>query len=140
MFGPKTALAIILLAATAVWSDVSPDETCGMDGAGNDNGYTCPGEIKCCSVNGYCGATDEYCLTTTGCQDQYSNATGSCNEPVDGVSISPDGTCGIVSAGEYGYKCPSEGATCCSVAGYCGNTTAHCAITNGCQSKYGECE
>ncbi|KAI1134623.1 amidohydrolase family-domain-containing protein [Hypoxylon sp. FL0543] len=116
MFGPKTVLAIILLAATAVWSEVSPDETCGTTNAGNNKGYTCPSAIKCCSANGYCGAADEYCLTTAGCQDKFSNATGSCIEPVDGVSISPDGTCGTEGAGKYGYKCPSEGGSCCSVA------------------------
>ncbi|KAI1408651.1 amidohydrolase family-domain-containing protein [Hypoxylon sp. FL1857] len=118
MFGPKTALAIVLLAATAVWSEVSPDETCGTTKAGNNKGYTCPSAIKCCSANGYCGATDEYCLTTAGCQDKFSNATGACTKPVDGVSISPDGTCGSEGAGKYGYKCPSEGGSCCSVAYY----------------------
>lgn len=116
MFGAKSSLVIVLLAATAVWSEVSPDETCGNDEAGNDEGYTCPGEIKCCSVNGYCGSTDEYCLTTAGCQDEFSNSTSACTEPVDGVSISPDGTCGSEGAGEYGYRCPTEGGSCCSVA------------------------
>ncbi|XXG95309.1 hypothetical protein Hte_001570 [Hypoxylon texense] len=136
MFGLKSALAIALLAATAVWSDVSPDETCG-----EENGYTCPGEIKCCSVNGFCGSTDEYCLTTAGCQSEFSNSTSACTEPVDGVSISPDGTCGSEGAGEYGYRCPTEdGNSCCSIAGYCGNTTAHCSTADGCQSAYGECE
>ncbi|KAI0097053.1 carbohydrate-binding module family 18 protein [Hypoxylon sp. NC0597] len=99
MFGPKTALAIVLLAATAVWSEVSPDQTCGTAKGGNNKGYTCPSEIKCCSGSGFCGASDAHCFTTTGCQDKFSNATGSCIKPVDGVSISPDGTCGSVGAG-----------------------------------------
>ncbi|OTA96203.1 carbohydrate-binding module family 18 protein [Hypoxylon sp. CO27-5] len=101
MFGPKTALAIILLAATAVWSEVSPDQTCGVAKAGNNKGYTCPIEIKCCGGSGYCGASDAHCLTTVGCQDKYSNATGSCTKPIDGVSISPDGTCGFAGVGAF---------------------------------------
>ncbi|KAI1388098.1 amidohydrolase family-domain-containing protein [Hypoxylon trugodes] len=125
MIGPKSAIAIVLILATAVWSEVSPDETCGVDKAGNKKGYTCPGTIKCCSASGYCGATDEYCLTTAGCQDKYSNATGSCIKPVDGVSISPDGTCGSEGAGKYGYHCPTEGGTCCSVALYTMTTLFH---------------
>ncbi|KAI0377341.1 amidohydrolase family-domain-containing protein [Hypomontagnella monticulosa] len=110
MFGAKTAFALILLAATAVFSDVSPDETCGLTKAGNNKGYTCPGEKKCCSSNGYCGSTDEYCLTTVGCQTKYSNATAACVAPVAGKTISPDGTCGSAGAGKYGYVCPSSGA------------------------------
>ncbi|KAK6948824.1 hypothetical protein Daesc_010595 [Daldinia eschscholtzii] len=97
MFGAKAALFTILLAATAVWSEVSPDETCGVDKAGNKKGYTCPGEKKCCSANGYCGSTDEYCLKTVGCQSKYSNATAACIDPVDGKTISPD---------EYPYGVP----------------------------------
>lgn len=116
MFGAKTAFALVLLAATAVFSDVSPDETCGLTKAGNSKGYTCPGEKKCCSSNGYCGSTDEYCLTTVGCQTRYSNATAACVAPVAGKTISPDGTCGSTEAGKYGYVCPSTGGTCCSVA------------------------
>ncbi|KAI1076908.1 carbohydrate-binding module family 18 protein [Whalleya microplaca] len=128
-----------LLAATA-WSAVSPDGSCGIEGGGADNGYTCPEEIACCSQNGYCGSTDEFCLTSMGCQGDFSNATAACTEPVDGTTISPDGTCGSEGAGVYGYKCPAEGeGTCCSIAGYCGNTEAHCATANGCQATYGEC-
>lgn len=161
MFSVKSTLAIALLAATAVWADVSPDETCG-----DENGYTCPGEIKCCSVNGFCGSTDAYCLTTAGCQGEFSNSTAACTKPVDGVSISPDGTCGTEGAGEYGYRCGTEdGNSCCSTAyvsiffstsqfcftaydlianvlmssGFCGNTTAHCSTADGCQSAYGKC-
>ncbi|KAI0853609.1 carbohydrate-binding module family 18 protein [Daldinia vernicosa] len=140
MLGAKAALVTILLAATAVWSDVSPDETCGVEKAGDNNGYTCPGEKKCCSANGYCGSTDEYCLKTVGCQSKYSNATAACIDPIDGETISPDGTCGSEGAGQYGYRCPTEGGSCCSIAGYCGNTTAHCLAAEGCQSAYGECQ
>lgn len=117
MFGTKSAITLVLLAATAVWSAVSPDETCGNDGAGAKKGYTCPSAIKCCSPNGYCGATDEYCLKTVGCQSKYSNSTSACIDPVDKVSISPDGTCGEDGVGEYGYRCPSGGnQACCSLS------------------------
>ncbi|KAI5919590.1 carbohydrate-binding module family 18 protein [Camillea tinctor] len=130
---------VVTILATTAWSDVSPDGSCGMENGGANNGYTCPGDLKCCSVNGYCGSTDEFCLTSVGCQATYSNDTAACVEPVDGTTISPDGTCGTEGAGEFGYVCPGEGYTCCSVAGYCGNTTAHCDAANGCQANYGIC-
>ncbi|KAI0173074.1 carbohydrate-binding module family 18 protein [Hypoxylon sp. FL1284] len=135
MFSLKSTLAVALLAVAAVWADESPDGTCGGEAA-----YTCPGDTKCCSTHGFCGATDEYCLTTAGCQAEFSNSADSCTEPVDKVSISPDGTCGSEGAGEYGYRCPAEGeTTCCSAAGYCGNTPDHCTADAGCQADYGTC-
>ncbi|KAI1490928.1 amidohydrolase family-domain-containing protein [Biscogniauxia mediterranea] len=108
-------IVVAILAATA-WSEVSPDGSCGMENGGANNGYTCPGDLQCCSVNGYCGSTDEFCLTSVGCQPTYSNDTAACVEPVDGTTISPDGTCGTEGAGAYGYVCPGEGYTCCSAA------------------------
>ncbi|KAI0014836.1 carbohydrate-binding module family 18 protein [Xylariomycetidae sp. FL0641] len=132
-------LSLAFLAASAVWSEVSPDGSCGMVEGGNNLGYTCPGELQCCSQNGYCGASEEFCLTSVGCQGDYSNATDACTAPVDGTTVSPDGTCGTAGAGEFGYKCPTEGDNCCSVAGYCGSTEAHCDAGNGCQADYGTC-
>lgn len=91
--------------------DVSPNNTCGTTGAGgNSNGYTCPSDLPCCSVNGFCGSTNEYCLTTVGCQAGF----GSCIAPTSGT-VSPDMTCGLSGAGTAGYTCPS-GSSCCSVS------------------------
>ncbi|KAL2196934.1 carbohydrate-binding module family 18 protein [Corynascus similis CBS 632.67] len=93
--------------------EVSPDNTCG-----GDNGYTCPEELACCSQHGYCGATDEFCLTTAGCQADYSNSTAACHEPVPGESVSVDGTCGTEGAGTEGYRCPANATvtSCCSAS------------------------
>ncbi|KAK3939039.1 carbohydrate-binding module family 18 protein [Diplogelasinospora grovesii] len=118
---------------------VSPNKTCGMVLAGANQGATCPGEVACCSQYGYCGTGDVYCLTTGGCQTRYSNTSASCYAPKSGSTISIDGTCGTTGAGKAGYKCPTTGATCCSVAGYCGNTTEHCDVNNGCQTGFGTC-
>ena len=106
-------LAVVLL-AVAARADVSPDGSCGLAGAGEENGYTCPGDVQCCGASGWCGTTEAHCLITVGCQAEYSNSTAACTEPVPGTTISPDGTCGTEGAGEYGYVCPSEGYTCCS--------------------------
>jgi len=53
---------------------VTPDASCG-----GSKGYTCIGSIfgKCCSVNGWCGATTAYCDTSSGCQSQYGSCTSS---------------------------------------------------------------
>ncbi|KAK0636449.1 hypothetical protein B0T17DRAFT_82033 [Bombardia bombarda] len=119
---------------------VSPNLTCGTTLAGQNNGYTCPGgNTSCCSVYGYCGTGDAFCLTTAGCQSRYSNASSACYTPKSGVSISVDGTCGAIGAGKAGYRCPTSGATCCSGAGYCGNTTDHCDVAKGCQAGFGTC-
>ncbi|KAL6355084.1 hypothetical protein LRP88_11561 [Fusarium phalaenopsidis] len=51
--------------------------------------------------------------------------------PPESLMISPDQTCGAGTS----FKCPD--GLCCSSAGYCGTTDAHCT---GCQSAYGRCE
>ncbi|KAK4184616.1 carbohydrate-binding module family 18 protein [Podospora australis] len=119
---------------------VSPNKTCGLTLAGSNNGYTCPGDAACCSQFGYCGTGDTFCLSSYGCQARYSNSTtASCYAPRNATTASVDGTCGLVGIGKNGYRCPPSGATCCSQAGYCGNTTDHCAASSGCQSAYGSC-
>ena len=88
---------------------ISPDNTCGNNGTGGGaDGYMCPSTLPCCSVNGFCGSTSEYCLTTAGCQDAFGN----CTAPSAGT-ISPDETCGIIGAGTAGYTCDSA-SPCCS--------------------------
>ena len=112
-FISKLAFALLTVAAHA---EVSTDGSCGVTGAGGENAYTCPGDIQCCAASGWCGSTEAHCLTTVGCQADYSNSTEACTEPVPGTTISPDGTCGTEGAGEYGYVCPTDGDTCCSSA------------------------
>ncbi|ORY71493.1 uncharacterized protein BCR38DRAFT_404575 [Pseudomassariella vexata] len=136
-------LAIIFL-ATAAWTATTPDGTCGNEKAGDNKAFTCTRELPCCSSYGYCGASDAYCLSSTGCQSAFSfsenNITSTaCYAPRNGT-VSPDGTCGRARAGVHGYKCPSTpDMECCSVAGWCGNTADHCAASNGCQASFGKC-
>ncbi|KAK4110293.1 carbohydrate-binding module family 18 protein [Canariomyces notabilis] len=119
--------------------EVSPNKTCGLVEAGGNRGYTCPSDASCCSRYGYCGTGDIFCLTTAGCQSRYSNSSAACVAPRNGTTVSIDGTCGMTGAGRNGYRCPANGTTCCSAAGYCGNTTDHCNVNNGCQAAYGTC-
>ncbi|OIW28785.1 hypothetical protein CONLIGDRAFT_632998 [Coniochaeta ligniaria NRRL 30616] len=93
---------------------VSPNKTCGITGAGLNNGYTCPETDACCSSYGFCGTGDSFCLTSAGCQTAYSTTRTTCQAPKSGTTISVDGTCGTSGAGKSGYKCPATGATCCS--------------------------
>ncbi|KUJ20398.1 carbohydrate esterase family 4 protein [Mollisia scopiformis] len=118
---------------------VSPDNTCGTifnstNNGTTANGYTCPSDLPCCSVHGFCGSTNDYCLTTAGCQSLFGN----CTAPSAGT-ITPDETCGILGAGQYGYTCDAQ-SPCCSGNGWCGNTTDYCSPSNGCQTAYGTCD
>jgi len=79
---------------------------------------------KCCSKNGLCGTSKEYCSIENGCQSEF----GQC----DNIKISTNDKCGIEDG-----KCPS--GKCCSKYGWCGVTEEHCSIENGCQSEFGQC-
>ena len=94
----------------------SPNKTCGVTGAGANNGYTCLGDSACCSQFGYCGTGDSFCLTSAGCQTRYSNTTTACAAPRSGVTVTQDGTCGSTGAGKVGYRCAATGNNCCSAA------------------------
>lgn len=84
------------------------------------SGQTCAGSTfgSCCSMYGFCGSTDTYCLTTEGCQSGFGQCTtpspvssSSPPSPTSTVKVSPDGTCG----GTDGYVCPGSGlGDCCS--------------------------
>lgn len=92
---------------------ISPDNTCGFNGIGGGgaHGYTCPSTLPCCSANGFCGSTDDYCLSINGCQSQFGYCTG--GAAVTGSKVvSTDATCGITGAGTAGYTCPT--GVCCS--------------------------
>ncbi|KAN0090233.1 hypothetical protein V8E51_018812 [Hyaloscypha variabilis] len=58
-------------------------------------------------------------------------------QSVNGSNIpSVDGTCGAAK----NYTCTgSTYGPCCSSYDFCGNTTAHCLPSHGCQAAYGEC-
>lgn len=66
-------LAGVVKSATDYY-EYTKDNTCGIMGAGNNNGYRClddsiPGMGSCCSSDGYCGNNATYC--GKGCQLQY---------------------------------------------------------------------
>lgn len=131
------------------------DGRCGKDFAG----ATCDANGAyggCCSSYGYCGSTDGHCLKANGCQNGCKDTTPvqsaaptttatrppsstTSGEPVLGkpsATGSPtgasttDGTCGA----KFGNTVCGNWAqgSCCSMYGYCGNTTAHCG--EGCQN------
>lgn len=89
----------------------------------------------CCSSAGWCGNTDAHCLPSNGCQSgcRGSSTTTAGGSSPSGTSPRPDGRCGSAFGGA---TCDPNGAYggCCSSAGWCGSTTAHCLPSNGCQS------
>ncbi|KAF2000686.1 carbohydrate-binding module family 18 [Amniculicola lignicola CBS 123094] len=114
----------------------------------------------CCSLYGYCGSTDGHCLVANGCQNGCTGATPSSapastapagsatrppststsGEPVlgkpsataapTGGKATTDGSCGATFGSTVCGNWPQ--GSCCSMYGYCGNTTSHCG--EGCQS------
>ena len=63
-------------------------------------------------------------------------AFGTCDAPVTGPSVSPDGTCGDTNA----YTCAgSSFGDCCSTSGYCGSADAYCTAAT-CQIAFGTCD
>ncbi|KAF2476531.1 DUF1929-domain-containing protein [Lindgomyces ingoldianus] len=116
----------------------------------------------CCSSYGYCGSTDTHCLPANGCQNGCSGGSSSSSAPAQPTSsgtrppsittsgepvlgkpssvssavASPtgkpttDGSCGSNFGGTICGNWPQ--GSCCSMYGYCGNSTSHCG--EGCQS------
>ncbi|CAO2657437.1 Nn.00g035630.m01.CDS01 [Neocucurbitaria sp. VM-36] len=135
------------------------DGRCGKDFAGASCDANGP-YGGCCSSYGYCGSTDGHCLAANGCQNgckDSSPVVSSKADPTPAVSRPPssttsgepvlgkpssvtstkatgvpttDGTCGA----KFGNTVCGDWAqgSCCSMYGYCGNTTAHCG--EGCQN------
>ncbi|PYH30914.1 uncharacterized protein BO87DRAFT_316179 [Aspergillus neoniger CBS 115656] len=96
------------------------------------NGTTCLGSSfgDCCSISGYCGSTADYC-TAGLCDSSY----GRC---VSGNPISLDGLC--ASRSSTNATCVgSQFGSCCSLDGYCGETSDYCTYKS-CQSAFGNCE
>ncbi|KAF1842529.1 carbohydrate esterase family 4 protein, partial [Cucurbitaria berberidis CBS 394.84] len=136
---------------------VTTDATCG-----GTNQYTCLGGSfgNCCSANGWCGTTADYC--GTGCQSAFGNCgsnsavsssvrasstpavsstlrtsstrVSSAAPSASAGKVSTDGSC----AGTGGFTCQgSSYGNCCSQYGWCGSTTDHCSA--GCNSAFGTC-
>ena len=148
-------------AATSGAAKPRADGRCGKDFGGStcDANGAFGG---CCSSYGYCGTTDGHCLAANGCQNGCKDTTPSKGQPAKGdpapVSSRPpssttsgepvlgkpttaaaakptgvattDGSCGA----KFGNTVCGNWAqgSCCSMYGYCGNTTAHCG--EGCQN------
>lgn len=114
----STVASVTSSAPISTPSSTLPVSTNGQ--CGSVSGQTCVNSTfgSCCSLYGYCGSSDIYCLSTEGCQSGY----GECKAPSSVTSSSPptptsaekvsvDGTCG----GDYGYVCPGSGlGDCCS--------------------------
>ncbi|KAK4555299.1 hypothetical protein LTR86_007596 [Recurvomyces mirabilis] len=105
---------------------------------------------------GWCGKTTDHCLVSNGCQSGCSDATTTTSaptttapaaassgnsEPVIVPATNPagaiptgpattDGSCGSLRGDTVCGEWPL--GACCSMYGFCGNTSAHCG--HGCQS------
>ncbi|KAF9878054.1 hypothetical protein CkaCkLH20_04630 [Colletotrichum karsti] len=72
--------------------------------------------------------------TTTTRATNTVSSTSQAVSPTGSLPASTDGRCGP----NFGTQCFSEpGATCCSGAGWCGNTADHCGAS--CNPLYGNC-
>ncbi|ORX75479.1 hypothetical protein BCR32DRAFT_329792 [Anaeromyces robustus] len=92
---------------------------------------SCPDNL-CCSKQGYCGKTDDYCNVLNGCQNEY----GLCYEYDDDDDDNDDDG-NIKECGEGYGSCSNS--KCCSKNGRCGTTDDYCNINKGCQIDYGLC-
>ncbi|KAH8123362.1 carbohydrate esterase family 4 protein [Trichoderma asperelloides] len=109
---------------------ISEDQRCG-----SKFGTTCKGSIygKCCSYYGYCGSSMKHC--GTGCDSRHGDCAVQMR-PRTNLAIfnTTNGLCGD----QFSATCKNyENKTCCSKFGFCGNSSAHCAV--GCQKSYGNC-
>lgn len=117
--GCQTAFGICTALETP---PVVDDFTCGATNAGK----LCTSGL-CCSQNGYCGNSTDYC--DAGCQSAY----GICNG--DASDGSSGGTCGP----NFGNtQCANN--QCCSQAGYCGTTSDYCSDPGSCLPGFGRCD
>lgn len=106
---------------------VSTDGSCGQP-----SNTTCLGSTfgSCCSEKGFCGATNDFCNPTAGCQSSY----GSCSTNTSFISY--DGRCGSTDPNKQVCVGSTYGS-CCSEKGWCGGTSDYCGV--GCQSDFGTC-
>ncbi|QYS98728.1 Carbohydrate esterase family 4 protein [Trichoderma simmonsii] len=114
--------------------NVSTDQRCGVQG----KNATCKGSRfgDCCSYFGYCGRSDDYCITS--CDRNFGDCTlPPGDDKVQGPNhATTNGLCGK----EHSATCLHFGEKqCCSQWGFCGNETTHCLLDLGCQKGYGLC-
>jgi len=93
----------------------------------------------CCSKHGWCGKTDEYCAISQGCQSEFGDCRSSTT-----TTISKTTTVTTTSQPTVSGKCGKgigkcKTGYCCSKYGWCGKTDEYCAISQGCQSEFGDC-
>ncbi|KAK3984687.1 glycoside hydrolase superfamily, partial [Cladorrhinum sp. PSN332] len=119
-FGGIMAWSVDFNSGKSESAPVSTDGTCGSaNGARICEGS---GFGDCCSGSGWCGSTGAHC--GSGCQ------SGNCTQG----AVTTDGRCGAQANNAICAGWPA--GDCCSPAGYCGLTEAHCGT--GCQN--GPCE
>ena len=126
--------------ATSSAGSQTRDGSCGLQNSNTICGNWASG--GCCSSAGYCGNTTEYC--GPGCQSgpcdasSSSSSTPTLSTPASGTPTpgltTTNGSCGVQNGNLVCGDWPS--GACCSVNGYCGNSTAYCGA--GCQS--GPCD
>ncbi|RPA80933.1 galactose oxidase [Ascobolus immersus RN42] len=108
----------------------SKDGRCGK-GFGN---ATCKGWPlgECCSEYGYCGGSAAHCGVgcQNGCDGGDPTSSAPIGEPTASIPITKDGTCGRTNGGAICMGWPQ--GECCSMYGFCGDTSAHCG--DGCQN------
>ncbi|RDW61559.1 hypothetical protein BP5796_11451 [Coleophoma crateriformis] len=111
------------------------------------------------AFNGFCGSTADHCLVSNGCQNGCAGSSSSVSqskgttlssattgEPIiapvtstassiatSTAAVTTDGSCGTSNNNTICGDWPQ--GNCCSMYGYCGDTSAHCGA--GCQS--GDC-
>ncbi|CAI6331050.1 unnamed protein product [Periconia digitata] len=105
----------------------STDGKCGRE----HDYLPCPPKFGlCCGGNGQCGNATAFCAT--GCQSGpclEASTTSASQSPTPTPTtspggVSPDGTCGYNDA----FVCKgSKFGSCCSAAGYCGDTEYECS-------------
>ncbi|KAJ4372865.1 hypothetical protein N0V83_003156 [Neocucurbitaria cava] len=151
---PSTSSTRTSTAPTATpTGPTSADGSCGASGSGQ----SCVGFVglsglleECCSEYGWCGNSETYCQT--GCQQGFgkcgtqpsaspsASATSTGPVPTPTGPTSTDGMCGSTGNGQscIGFI-GADGLvnSCCSSAGWCGNSDAHCQT--GCQPGFGNC-
>ncbi|KAL0936634.1 chitin deacetylase [Colletotrichum truncatum] len=125
-FGLALAIGTLASPSLIISKAASPDNTCGTTGnGGNPSSFSCSTDLPCCSVNVWCGNTDEYCLVSNGCQGDF----GTCVQDSDaGGGNSDQGSFGNAQCGPDNDNMICAPNECCSAAGFCGTTSDHCKV------------
>ncbi|RFU35047.1 hypothetical protein B7463_g1328, partial [Scytalidium lignicola] len=141
-------LSIFLASANIMLArDVSAPREDGLCGVDYDDATCDPNDPfgGCCSAGGFCGDTPDHCLLSHGCQSGCKDGPEESNTQESGINHSastmPTGSTNTAAVTRDGKCGSSNGNTvcgnwhngnCCSIDGFCGNSTSHCGP--GCQS------